>query len=55
MKFDAIRPFYDAEINESILNVIHHPMMKALMNLPFLGTAEEWKSDLKTHSIRDFQ
>jgi glycerol-3-phosphate O-acyltransferase len=56
-KFDAIRPFYDAEINEAILNVIHHPMMKALMNFTFPDMAnEEWKEQLrKTHSIRDFQ
>jgi hypothetical protein len=39
-KFDAIRPFYDAEINESILSVIHHPMMKSLMNFTF----QRWKN-----------
>jgi glycerol-3-phosphate O-acyltransferase len=56
-KFDAIRPFYDAEINESILSVIHHPMMKSLMNFTFPELSnEEWKERLaKTHSIRDFQ
>jgi glycerol-3-phosphate O-acyltransferase len=56
-KFDAIRPFYDAEINESILSVIHHPMMKSLMNFTFPEMSdEEWKERLaKTHSIRDFQ
>jgi hypothetical protein len=36
--------------------VIHHPMMKSLMNFTFQMSDEEWKSDLqKTHSIRDFQ
>jgi 1-acyl-sn-glycerol-3-phosphate acyltransferase len=56
-KFDAIRPFYDSEINEAILNVVHHPMMKSLMNFTFPETPdEEWKEQLKkTHSIRDFQ
>ncbi|TDE05077.1 1-acyl-sn-glycerol-3-phosphate acyltransferase [Flavobacterium hiemivividum] len=56
-KFDAIRPFYDSEINEAILNVVHHPMMKALMNFTFPEMPdEEWKEQLsKTHSIRDFQ
>ncbi|NGY36829.1 1-acyl-sn-glycerol-3-phosphate acyltransferase [Flavobacterium sp. XN-5] len=56
-KFDAIRPFYDSEINEAILNVVHHPMMKALMNFTFPEMRdEEWKEQLsKTHSIRDFQ
>lgn len=56
-KFDAIRPFYDTEINDGILKVLDHPMMKALMNFSFPGVADEiWKEQLKkTHSIRDFQ
>lgn len=56
-KFDAIRPFYDAEINDGIRSSIHHPMMKALMNFTFPETPDEvWKEQLlKTHSIRDFQ
>lgn len=56
-KFDAIRPFYDAEFNEGIRSSIHHPMMKALMNFTFPETPDEvWKEQLlKTHSIRDFQ
>ncbi|MDI1254988.1 MAG: 1-acyl-sn-glycerol-3-phosphate acyltransferase [Flavobacterium sp.] len=56
-KFDAIRPFYDAEINEAIQKVVHHPMMKALMDFTFPDVDEEvWKEQLKkTHSIRDFQ
>jgi 1-acyl-sn-glycerol-3-phosphate acyltransferase len=56
-KFDAIRPFYDSEINEALQNVINHPMMKALMNFTFPDVADEvWKEQLrKTHSIRDFQ
>ncbi|MFV5683978.1 1-acyl-sn-glycerol-3-phosphate acyltransferase [Flavobacterium sp. GB2R13] len=56
-KFDAIRPFYDSEINEALQNVIHHPMMKALMNFSFPDVADEvWKEQFrKTHSIRDFQ
>jgi 1-acyl-sn-glycerol-3-phosphate acyltransferase len=56
-KFDAIRPFYDSEINEALLNVVHHPMMKALMNFSFPELADDvWKEQLrKTHSIRDFQ
>jgi 1-acyl-sn-glycerol-3-phosphate acyltransferase len=56
-KFDAIRPFYDSEINEALQDVIHHPMMKALMNFTFPDVADEvWKEQLKkTHSIRDFQ
>lgn len=56
-KFDAIRPFYDTEINDGIRSSIHHPMMKALMNFTFPETPDEvWKEQLlKTHSIRDFQ
>jgi 1-acyl-sn-glycerol-3-phosphate acyltransferase len=56
-KFDAIRPFYDSEINEAIRSVVNHPMMKALMNFTFPEVADEvWKEQLgKTHSIRDFQ
>jgi hypothetical protein len=56
-KFDAIRPFYDAEVNEGIRSSINHPMMKALMNFTFPEMPDEvWKEQLlKTHSIRDFQ
>lgn len=56
-KFDAIRPFYDAEVNEALRASVNHPMMKALMNFTFPDQADEvWKEQLlKTHSIRDFQ
>ena len=56
-KFDAIRPFYDTEINEALHNIANHPMMKALMNFSFPDVADDiWKEQLrKTHSIRDFQ
>ena len=56
-KFDAIRPFYDTEVNDAILNVVDHPMMKALMNFTFPDVEDEiWKNQLRrTHSTRDFQ
>jgi len=56
-KFDAIRPFYDAEVNNAIKGLVNHPMMKAIMNFTFPDVEEEvWKNQLlKTHSIRDFQ
>ncbi|WPR71946.1 1-acyl-sn-glycerol-3-phosphate acyltransferase [Flavobacterium sp. NG2] len=56
-KFDAIRPFYDSEVNETLKKLIHHPMMKSLMNFSFPEVADElWQGQLsKTHSIRDFQ
>lgn len=56
-KFDAIRPYYDAEVNDAIQKIVHHPMMKALMDFTFPDVPdEEWAEQLKrTHSIRDFQ
>jgi len=56
-KFDKIRPYYDAEVNEAIQTAVNHPMMKALMGFTFPDVDEEvWKEQLKrTHSIRDFQ
>lgn len=56
-KFDRIRPFYDAEINENLRLVVNHPMMKSLMNFSFPEVEDSvWKEQLlKTHSIRDFQ
>lgn len=56
-QFDSIRPFYDSEVNTTLQNALHHPMMKAMMQFTFPNVAEEvWKDQLlKTHSIRDFQ
>jgi 1-acyl-sn-glycerol-3-phosphate acyltransferase len=56
-KYDSIRPYYDAEVNEAIHSAVNHPMMKALMGFTFPDVDEEvWKNQLKkTHSIRDFQ
>ncbi len=56
-KFDAIRPFYDTEVNEAISASVNHPMMKAIMDFTFPDVDDEiWKQQLKrTHSIRDFQ
>jgi len=56
-KFDSIRPYYDSEVNEALKSLLHHPMMKAMMDFTFPEMKdEEWKSQLsRTHSIRDFQ
>lgn len=56
-KFDAIRPYYDAEVNDAIQKIVNHPMMQALMDFTFPDVPDdEWKEQLKrTHSIRDFQ
>ncbi len=56
-KFDSIRPFYDAEVNEAIKFSVNHPMMKAIMNFTFPELEDNiWKEQLRrTFSIRDFQ
>lgn len=56
-KFDSIRPFYDSEVNEALKSLLHHPMMKAMMDFTFPEIDEStWKDQLsRTHSIRDFQ
>ena len=56
-RFDAIRPYYDTEINDAIKKTVNHPMMKAIMNFTFPKADDAtWKNQLlKTHSIRDFQ
>jgi 1-acyl-sn-glycerol-3-phosphate acyltransferase len=56
-KFDKIRPYYDAEVNDAIRASINHPMMKALMDFAYPNVEENvWKEQLlRTHSIRDFQ
>jgi len=56
-KFDAIRPFYETEVNDAIKASLNHPMLKAIMNFTFPEVDDQiWKEQLKrTHSIRDFQ
>lgn len=56
-QFDAIRPFYDTEINDGIKSSYNHPMMKALMNFCFPDVDDSvWKEQLlRTYSSRDFQ
>lgn len=56
-KFDAIRPYYDSEVNEALASSLNHPMLKAMMHFTFPEMPEEeWQKQLThTHSIRDFQ
>lgn len=56
-EFDAIRPYYDSEVNTALQYAVHHPIMKAMMAFTFPDDMEDsWKSQmLKTHSISDFQ
>lgn len=56
-KFDSIRPFYEAEANAAIRQIIDDPMLEAMMNFTFPNdTPSHWKDlMLHTHSLRDFQ
>ncbi|GMQ29663.1 1-acyl-sn-glycerol-3-phosphate acyltransferase [Algoriphagus confluentis] len=56
-KFDPIRPYYDAEVNAAIRQIIDDPMLEAMMNFAFPDQPTTfWKSMmLQTHSLRDFQ
>lgn len=56
-KFDSIRPFYEAEANSAIRQIIDDPMLAAIMNFTFPDTNPAvWKDlMLHTHSLRDFQ
>lgn len=56
-EFEEIRPYYDTEVDQAIKEIIHHPMLKAMMNYTFPGRPDEYWMDLMVHchSIRDFQ
>lgn len=56
-KFDAIRPFYDTEVNDALHEVHNDPLMRAIMNFTFPDVDDQvWIDQLKrTHSTRDFQ
>lgn len=56
-KFDSIRPFYDAEANQAIHQIIDDPMLEAMMSFTFPDKNPKiWKEMLRqTHSLRDFQ
>lgn len=56
-KFDSIRPFYDAEANKAILEILDDPMLVAMMEFTFPeDKSGQWKELLRhTHSLRDFQ
>ena len=56
-KFDSIRPFYDAEANAAIRQIIDDPMLEAMMNFTFPNdNTGHWKDLMRhTHSLRDFQ
>ena len=56
-QFDSIRPFYDAEVNAAIREIVDEPMLDAMMQFTFPeDQAKSWKDRMKhTHSLRDFQ
>lgn len=56
-EFDPIRPFYDAEVNAAIHQIIDDPILKAMMQFIFPeDKSEAWKDRMRyTHSLRDFQ
>ncbi len=55
--FDPIRPYYDAEVNAAIREILDDPMLEAMMQFTFPEDQEKsWKDRMKhTHSLRDFQ
>ena len=56
-KFDSIRPFYDAEANAALRQILDEPMLEAMMNFAFPNdSVAHWKDlMIHTHSLRDFQ
>lgn len=56
-KFDAIRPFYDHEVNQALQSVSRDPMMYAIMRFAFPSkTDAEWQQHLATiDSTHKFQ
>jgi 1-acyl-sn-glycerol-3-phosphate acyltransferase len=56
-KYDAIRPFYDSEVNAALQSIAAHPMMQAIMNFTFPNTTPtDWAKMLENiHSTHQFQ
>lgn len=56
-KFEAIRPFYDHEVNQAVRSISNDPMMTAIMRFTFPNkTEEEWRNHLENiDSTQAFQ
>ena len=56
-QFDSIRPYYDAEVNAAIREIVDDSMLAAMMQFTFPeDQSHTWKERMKhTHSLRDFQ
>uniref|UniRef100_UPI004047957D 1-acyl-sn-glycerol-3-phosphate acyltransferase n=1 Tax=Algoriphagus sp. TaxID=1872435 RepID=UPI004047957D len=55
--FDPIRPYFDAEVNAAIQEILDHSMLNSMMQFTFPEDLHQaWKERMKhTHSLRDFQ
>jgi 1-acyl-sn-glycerol-3-phosphate acyltransferase len=56
-QFDPIRPYYDAEVNAAIREIVDDSMLAAMMQFTFPEDVNRsWKVQMRhTHSLRDFQ
>ncbi|MBL7814288.1 MAG: 1-acyl-sn-glycerol-3-phosphate acyltransferase [Saprospiraceae bacterium] len=56
-KYDAIRPFYDHEVNVAIQSIMHDPMMTAIMHYTFPDKTETERLDIlrSINSTQSFQ
>lgn len=56
-KYNHIRPYYDAEVNNALNEIKRHPIVKALLNfsLPKLSEEAQIEEMLQCKSIHDFQ
>jgi len=55
--FDPIRPYFDAEVNAAIQEILDHSMLNSMMQFTFPEDFHQaWKERMEhTHSLRDFQ
>ncbi len=56
-KFDAIRPFYDSEVNQALRSIVNDPMLKEIMRYAFPNVeAAMWRKQLESiESTHEFQ
>ena len=56
-KFDAIRPFYDTEVNQALRSIVNDPMLQGIMHYAFPNVeAAAWKKQLESiESTHAFQ
>ena len=56
-KFDAIRPFYDNEVNQALRSIVNDPMLQGIMRYAFPNIeATTWKKQLESiESTHEFQ